>query len=211
VKLWAKEEFEGERFAWRGWDMWRDYSGHLMTNHAAHTADMAQLALGTDDTGPVEIEPLTAGHQGEMRLCPVVMRYAGGTELRFTNANRREIYTGERGTLSMRRNGFSVDPPELVQDPPDRSVVEKWQRGGEHVARPHIENWLACVRDRSTPNAPLEAGHRTATICHLASIARELRRKLRWDPERETFLGDQEADALLDRPRRPGWELPVSA
>jgi predicted dehydrogenase len=207
LRLWAKEEFGGERFAWRGWDMWRDYSGHLMTNHAAHSADMAQLALGTDDTGPVEVWPELDGFKGEMRNCPVMMRYANGVELAFTGT-RAEVYRGEKGTLNMRRNGFAVDPPELVKDPPDRSVLAKWTGGGEHVARPHIQNWLDCIKTRGTPNSPVEAGHRTATICHLANIARELKRKLRWDPHKEEFVGDDEANALRDRPRRKGFELP---
>jgi predicted dehydrogenase len=216
VKLWAKEELGGERFAWRGWDMWRDYSGHLMTNHAAHSADMAQLALGMDHTGPVEIEPLTKDYKGPMNRCPVVMRYANGVELRFEARSDRahgetyrgDLYRGERGTLTMRRNAFAVDPPGLVTGAPDRSVLAKWTGGGQHVARPHIANWLDCLRTRGVPNAPVEAGHRTATICHLAGIARELRRKLRWDPDREQFVGDEEADRLLERPRRKGWELP---
>jgi predicted dehydrogenase len=207
-RLWAKEEFGTERFAWRGWDMWRDYSGHLMTNHAAHTADMVQWALGTDDTGPVEIWPEMEGYQGEMRTCPVVMKYASGTELAFTNTVRTEVYAGEKGTLNMRRNGFSVNPPELAKNPPDRSVLAKWSGGGENVARPHIQNWLDCVKTRKDPIAPVEAGHRTATICHLAGIARELKRKLKWDPAKEEFVGDAEANALRDRPRRKGFELP---
>lgn len=41
---------------WRGWDLCRDYSGHMMTNWGAHSVDMVQWALGRDDTGPVEIQ-----------------------------------------------------------------------------------------------------------------------------------------------------------
>jgi predicted dehydrogenase len=211
LRLWAKEEFGAERFSWRGWDMWRDYSGHLMTNHAAHSADMAQLALGMDHTGPVEVWPELEGYQGEMRNCPVVMRYANGVELAFNGPRLGEVYKGEKGTLTMSRNRFSVNPPELAKDPPDPSVRDKWtggRGGGESVARPHVQNWLDCIKTRGTPNSPVEAGHRTATLCHLANIARELKRKLRWDPEKEAFVGDDEANALRDRPRRKGFELP---
>ncbi|MCA9123323.1 MAG: hypothetical protein H6822_08235 [Planctomycetaceae bacterium] len=79
-------------------------------------------------------------------------------------------------------------------------------RGG-HVARPHLKNWLDCIRNRGVPNAPVEVGHRTLTICHLANIARELNRPLRWNPEAEQFV-DDEANRLLDRPRRKGFDLP---
>jgi hypothetical protein len=61
---------------------------------------------------------------------------------------------------------------------------------------------------RAEPRAPVEVGHRSVTICHLANIARELRRKVHWDPQTESFAGDDEANRLLDRPRRKGYELP---
>ncbi|MBI1903367.1 MAG: Gfo/Idh/MocA family oxidoreductase [Planctomycetia bacterium] len=206
-KLWVKDEFEIDGVLWRGWDLFRNYSGHLMTNWGAHSVDMVQLALGMDGTGPVEVRPLVDGHSGEMRRCPVAMRYAAGTELHFTPSVDRIVFHGEKGVLRMRRNDFEVDPPELVADAPDPVAKEKWVGAG-HVARPHIENWLACLASRKTPNAPVEADHRTVTICHLANIARELRRPLRWDPAKEVFAGDDEANRLLDRPRRKGFELP---
>ena len=77
------------------------------------------------------------------------------------------------------------------------------------VARPHLQNWFDCIRSRQDPVAPVEVGHRSVTVCHLAGIARELGRKLRWDPIAETFPDDEEARELIDRPRRRGWELPA--
>jgi len=72
----------------------------------------------------------------------------------------------------------------------------------------HIENWFDCIKSRARPTADVEIGHRTVTVGHLINIAREVGRKLRWDPERELVVDDPEANALLDRPRRKGWELP---
>jgi hypothetical protein len=108
----------------------------------------------------------------------------------------------------MLRNEFETDPPGLATDPPDPVVVARWEGGG-HVARPHLENWLECVRTRGVPNAPVEPGHRTATVCQLANIARELNRPLRWNPQEERFEGDEEADALLERPQREAFRLPA--
>ncbi|HRX78653.1 MAG TPA: hypothetical protein P5307_06295 [Pirellulaceae bacterium] len=51
-------------------------------------------------------------------------------------------------------------------------------------------------------------GHRTATICHLGNIVREVGRPLRWNPLVEQFDGDDSANQLLSRPRRKGFELP---
>lgn len=208
-KLWVKDEFKFDGQRWRGWDMWRSYSGHLMTNWGAHSIDMVQCALGTERTGPVEIWPLTDGHDGQMRLCPVVARYENGTELRFVlRFADKWTFHGDRGTALMRRNEFRTDPPELATGAPDPKEQQKIWQGQSVVARPHIQNWLDCIKTRGTPSAPVQIGHRSVSTCHLANIAREVGRKLRWDPDKETFPGDDEANALLDRPRRKGFELP---
>lgn len=224
AKLWVKEEFKVGDLLWRGWDLYRDFSGHLMTNWGAHNVDMVQYALGKDDTGPVEIRavaPLSLNEVGqqwkhksplpqsdhERRFWPVVMRYADGIEVRFIHGPDFIRFYGERGVLKLRRNHFETDPPDLIKDGPDPSVAEKW-KGGGHVARPHLDNWLDCIRTRGIPNAPVEVGHRSVTVCHLANLARELHRPLRWNPEAERFMDDPAADALLDRPRRRGFELP---
>ena len=240
-QLWMKEDFKVGDLLWRGWDLYRDYSGHLMTNWGAHSVDMVQHALGKDDTGPVEIradapeavQPIwemwkqktpapvarlfesssrtpDSENQatGELRrFWPVTMRYADGVEVRFVHGPDFIRFYGERGVMKMRRNHFATDPPDLVKNGPDPSVAEKWQGGG-HVARPHLKNWLDCIRTRGVPSAPVEVGHRTVTICHLANIARELNRPLRWNPEAEQFVDDDEANRLLDRPRRKGFDLP---
>ena len=212
-RLWMKDVRQWQDRNWRGWDMWRDYSGHLMTNWGAHAVDIVQWALGTDRSGPVEIEPLIDQHTGEMRFCPVLMRYAHGTELHMTHPTgfyAGGLLYGERGQIKIFRNGFTAFPRKLITDPPNPAMATLWQGKGI-VAKPHLQNWLDSIKSRRDPVAPVEVGHRTATICHLANIARELKRKLRWDPVEETFPDDEEARALIDRPRRAGWELPELA
>jgi predicted dehydrogenase len=210
-RLWIKDERQVDGQNWRGWDMWHDYSGHLMTNWGGHSVDQAQWALGMDDSGPLEVWPLTDGHQGEMRSCPVVARYANGVELRFELTYLRGggcIVHGERGQMIISRNHFSTVPPDLVKNPPAAEAAKIWQ-GVSVVAKPHLQDWLDCIKTRGTPHAPVEIAHRSVTVCHLAGIARELRGKIRWDPQQETLLtGDDEARALLDRPRRKGFALP---
>lgn len=225
-QLWMKEDFHVGNLLWRGWDLFRDYSGHLMTNWGAHSVDMVQYALGRDHTGPTEIRvsepasvaaiwpgwktktPEPSGDAGDRRFWPVTMSYPDGVVLQFVLGQEAIVFHGEKGRLKMRRNFFETDPPGLAANAPDPSVAAKWEGAG-HVARPHLENWMDCIRTRSVPNAPVEVGHRTVTICHLANIARELNRPLRWQPELERFIDDEAADALLDRPRRPGFELPI--
>ena len=108
----------------------------------------------------------------------------------------------------MRRNYFETDPPGLVTHGPDAAVTDKW-KGGVHVARPHLENWLDAIRTGSKLNAPVEAGHRTVTICHLANIAREQNVPLSWNPQQERFVDNLKADSLLDRSRRTGFDFPI--
>jgi predicted dehydrogenase len=208
-KLWVKDEFTVDGVLWRGWDLWRDYSGHLTTNWGAHSLDMVQWALGMEESGPVEVQPLREGYEGEMRRCPVALRYASGVEVRLVLPVRAPwTFFGTEGKAFMLRNVFRTEPRELAVDAPDpREARRPWQ-GFREVARPHVENWLDCIKTRGSPNAPVEIGHRSVTVCHLVNLARELGRPLRWDPATETFPGDEEANALLDRPRRPGFELP---
>ena len=238
-QLWIKEDFKVGDLLWRGWDLFRDYSGHLMTNWGAHTVDMVQLALGRDDSGPVEVRAVEPNSVAELwphwksktpapleqsgnpshdrRFWPVTMKYADGIELHFTPWDSMQagslksgpdfiVFHGEKGLLKMRRNHFETDPPGLVSNGPDAAASDKW-KGSGHVARPHLENWLDAIRNGAPLNAPVEAGHRTVTICHLANIARELNRPLRWDPVREQFTEDAAADDSLIRPRRSGFSL----
>ena len=73
----------------------------------------------------------------------------------------------------------------------------------------HLQNWIDCIRSRKLPVADVEIGHRSVSVCHLANIARAAGRTLRWDPKNESFLDDAEANQLLTRKRRAGFELPV--
>ena len=79
---------------------------------------------------------------------------------------------------------------------------------GRPYVQAQINNGLDCIQSGALPVADVEIGHRTATVCHLGNIGRTLGRNLRWDPVAEKFLGDDEANPLLDHPRRKGFELP---
>lgn len=71
----------------------------------------------------------------------------------------------------------------------------------------HYENFLDCVRTRQTPTADVEIGCRSVTVCHLANIAHALHRPLRWDPVREEFPDDAEANRCLARAQREPWQI----
>ncbi|MEX0613631.1 MAG: Gfo/Idh/MocA family oxidoreductase [Pirellulales bacterium] len=189
-----------------GWMQWRDYSGGEMTNWGAHGVDQIQWALGMDHSGPTDLWPESPGANGM-----AAMRYADGTLVRFEREGAPmggAVFFGSECKMEINRNRFATNPADFVKDAPDPAVQQKWEGDG-WIAQPHIQNWLDCIKTRDVPNADVEIGHRSITICHLLNITRELGRELQWDPAAERFANDDEANQLLDRPRRAGFELPA--
>ncbi|MEJ5367238.1 MAG: Gfo/Idh/MocA family oxidoreductase [Bryobacteraceae bacterium] len=190
------------RWAWY-WDYDNGGQSWGVSGWGTHALDQVQCALGADDTGPIEFSP-----QGEGENAPVIMRYANGTLLKCTGQKRPDhsdlgaIFVCEKGTLEIKRGTLVADPPELIRDKPEDTP----EGPGEN--RWHIENFLDCLRTRRQPNAHLEAAHRSTTICHLISICRERGKTLEWDPKEERVRNDAQANAMLSRPRRKGYELP---
>ena len=117
------------------------------------------------------------------------------------------IFTGEHGKIEINRNKFTSNPPDLIKNPPSPAKAAAWEGVG-WIARPHLQNWLDCIKTRAKPNADVEIGHRSISVCHLLNITRELGRKLKWDPAKEQFVDDAEANTYVSRPRRKGYELP---
>lgn len=192
------------------WGNWRDYSNGQLTGLGSHAFDMVQYALGADESGPVALWPVEEG-----RTARIHFRYANGVEvrLRFPDAEPYRgprlgaVFVGAHCKIEINRNTFTTNPPDFIKHPPDPKLAEKWEGEG-WIARDHVQNWFDCIKTRQKPNADVEIGHRTASLCQLLVITRQLMRPLKWDPAKEVFPGDDEANALLDRPRRPGWELP---
>ena len=183
-----------------------------MTNWGAHGVDQVQWALGMDGTGPVELWPITEGTNGQ-----VGMRYANGVELHFMpdkGPAGGAIFVCEKGKLEINRNKFTSNPPEIAAELLKKvNVAEEERKWSDELAlwqaRWHMQNWIDCIRTRELPVADVEIGHRSISVCHLANIVRRLGRKLRWDPETETFPDDAEANTFVTRPRRKDYELPV--
>jgi hypothetical protein len=76
-----------------------------------------------------------------------------------------------------------------------------------YESREHHGNWLECVRSRRQTIAPVEVAHRACSACLIHHMAMKLKRKLYWDPQRERFKNDDEANAMLSRPQRPPYAL----
>jgi len=196
---------------WLNWMQWRDFAGGEMTNWGAHGVDQIQWALGADDTGPVHLAPLADAPSGSL-----VARYPSGVEVKFMleqGPMGGAVFIGEHGKLEINRNKVTSNPPEIAA-----GILAQVDVAAEEVAwsdqtalwqaQQHLQNWLDCIRSRGRPVADVEIGHRSISACHLANIVRRLGRPLDWNPVAERFVADPEADGLLSRPRRAGFELP---
>jgi hypothetical protein len=133
----------------------------------------------------------------------VFYRYADGTVLKLDNGpGGGAIFLGDQGKITIDRNRFAAEPAELAESPLKDSDLRL------EVSDDHLQNWIDCIKSRQRPVADVEIGHRSTTVCHLGNIARWLGRRLQWDPARERFPGDDEANACLSRPQRKPYQLP---
>jgi predicted dehydrogenase len=180
---------------WPEWRNYRDIGGGGFSDFGAHHFDIAQWALGMDDSGPVEVIPPDGKEHDRL-----VFVYANGVPM-YHGAEADCVFNGTKGRILVSR-GFLRAEPESILD-------TKLGPGDVHLdrGRNHRDDWLHCIRTRERPIADAEIGHRTATICQLGIIAFELNRPLRWDPESERFMGDDEANRLIGRPMRGPWRI----
>jgi predicted dehydrogenase len=188
-----------------------DYSGGQVTNFGAHSIDIAQWGLGRDASGPIRVEHVYADYLPTGSLFDVATHvkfhceYDDGVELEcFTSQPEvRCIFEGTEGTLRIDAKGENfVTVPERI------STVKL---GANDVrlgdATDHQRDFLDSVKSRRDPSAPVEVGHRGATVCHLGNIATRLATKLAWDPQNETFhgTGSAPANAMVHRSGRLPW------
>ena len=200
-----------------------DYSGGQMTNFGAHSNDIAQWGNGTSLTGPVEFEPVYAEFPPKGSLfttaekCKFIARYANGVELTCESGGPGFgcRFEGTEGWVDFGWKGLTTYPESLKDSKigPDEihlpvSVPPEQASGSRNHCWDHARNFINAVKTRQDPIEPVEIGHRTASLCHIANSALLLGRKLRWDPERETFPDDAEANAMLQRPMREPWVMP---
>ena len=182
----------------------RDYSGGEMTNTGAHWFDIAQWGIGADETGPVEVEGSGRYHAEGLwdtfHHIHVEWTYASRVKLICTNSGPAVTFTGTEGWVS--GDGRSAEPASILTSAIGANDIRLYR-----TSRGHMGTFLHCMRTREDPSAPVEVGHRTATVCHIGNIAMTLQRKLTWDPVKEEFPDDDEANRLLWRPYRQPWRL----
>ncbi|MDO8539184.1 MAG: Gfo/Idh/MocA family oxidoreductase [Opitutaceae bacterium] len=190
-----------------------NYAAGQVTNWGVHYIDIAQWALGADDSGPVEVEGKgefpTTGLFSTATKVDFTCKYANGVTLRchtrydgVGDGNVR--YFGERGWVDVSRSANHASNPDFLKE-----ITAQAGKGAVKltVSTNHHDNFLNAVRTRTKPISDLEIGHRTTTVCNLGNIAMQLGRKLRWDPARESFIDDPMADRMRHRSMRGPWGL----
>lgn len=181
---------------WPQWRAYREYSGGGHTDMGAHHYDIAQWALGMDESGPVEIIPPDDPSTGT----GVRYLYENGVEM-IHGGPSGCTFTGTEGTLRIDRGHLSADPADAINEPLADDEVHLYESVDHH------RNWIDCIRERKRPVADVEIGARSVAVVHLGNLAYWHGRKLKWDPKNWRF-DDVEANQWLDRERRDPWQLP---
>jgi len=179
---------------------WRKYfdfdSGATLLDWGAHTVDLCQWANDADTTTPVSFEP-----DGNT----IHARYANGVKLVMRSGGWLGLGTcpvrfeGDEGWVETGDSGRIELHPKSLLDERKRFVVR-----GTHPAQ-HTRNFFDCVKSRALTAANADVMRHSHVACHAAAIAWQLGRKVTFDPAREAFVGDEEANRMRTRAKRAPW------
>jgi predicted dehydrogenase len=201
-----------------GWLRCEQFGAGMITGWGAHHVDSAHWGMGTEYTGPVEVsgwaEFPKSGLWDVHGKFKTEALYADGVKMTISGDFPNGIkFYGTEGWIFVSRGNEKVtnsDPASKLKDPEalaasDPKIITSVIGADEiHLYKSDDQhgNWLDCIKSRLQPIAPAEIGHRSCSACLLHHIAMKLPRKLYWDPLRERFKNDDEANARLSRPQR---------
>jgi len=190
------------------WIFIQDYAGGHVTGWGIHHVDCAHWGMGTDDTGPVEVEGTGTfpkdGLYDSAVAWKVECRYANG--LKMIYADEHQVahgvkYIGTDGWVYVHRGAIDAQPKSLLQSAIRPNEIHLYESSDHH------RNFLDCIKTRARTICPVEVAHRSTVVCHLTNICLWLGRKVRWDPQKEQFVNDPEAERFTSRAMRGPWHL----
>jgi hypothetical protein len=168
-------------------------------NWGQHHYDIVQWAAGADNTGPVEL------FMDQGRSC---YKYANGVVV-YGKPYPGEKVGGDGGVCLVGTSGrIVVDRGNLISDP--EGIVREPLRPDEvhlYHSDSHSGNFLECVRTRKKTICDVDIAHRAASALLLGGIVKQLQRPLKWDPQLEQFVGDDEANRMQSIAQRPPWRI----
>ena len=183
-----------------------DYSGGQLTDWGAHINDVAQWGNNTEHTGPISVDGHGVFEPDDLydtaTEWEITFEYANGVTLICKSGRPSVRFEGTDGWVFCYWDSLEASSPEIL----------KSQIGPEEIhlrTCPQREqrDFLNCVKTRQDTYAPAEVGHRSITLSHIGNISMMLRRKLRWSPDTERFIDDEQANRMLSRPMRSPWHL----
>jgi predicted dehydrogenase len=205
-----------------GWLRCEQFGAGMITGWGSHHIDSAHWGMGMERSGPVEVwghaEFPKTGLWDVHGLFRTEALYANGVKMVVSNELPNGIkFEGTDGWIFVTRGNYQAtasDPvnadgtkPLDASDPKILTSVIGPKEFHFQVSTNHHGNWLESIRDNKQPIAPVEEAHRSCSACLLHHIAMKLNRKVYWDPEKEKFKNDEEADAMLSRPQRHPYIL----
>lgn len=201
-----------------GWLRCEQFGAGMITGWGAHHLDIAHWGMGTEYTGPIELEA-TAKFPDEGLWTvhgdfEVTAKYANGVTMKVSGSYPNGVrFEGTEGWIFVGRGNVGVTESDPVLGGTESEAFKGSDRkimtsviGPEEIhlyeSEEQHKNWLDCIVSRQQPIAPVEVAHRSCSACLLSHIAMKVPRKLYWDPARERFKNDDEANSMLSRPNR---------
>jgi myo-inositol 2-dehydrogenase/D-chiro-inositol 1-dehydrogenase len=220
-----------------GWNFrwWLEYSGGQVTDWGVHHTDIALWALGGENTGPIEAEgkgdfpifpadfDVIAFLDGQRKApsnsynvartfdCNLIL--PNGNTINLVSKDNELIIQGEKGRIRVNRGSLTGKPIEEIAQSKtdaewlDREVARLYRGMPIHNRSPHMANFFDCVKTRQKPISDVWTHCNSVAACHMANIAMLLRRKVKFDPEKYQFIGDEQANRLMSRKRREPYTI----
>jgi predicted dehydrogenase len=209
-----------------GWITTEDFGLGMITNWGAHHMDIAQWAMGMELSGPTAIEAKAEFMTNDVwtvhSTYHVELMYPNGMQVilddKFENGLRFEGSEGwvfcSRGAVRVTSSDGNATVPEDVSKGPlrasDAKILSPLDSGAKRwpASSNHYLNWLESIVANRDPIAPVDQAARSLQACAVAWIGMKLKRKLTWDPTKESFVGDAEANTMRGRkPRKSEYDL----
>jgi predicted dehydrogenase len=186
-----------EKTHFPNWRNYKEYGNGMTADWGAHMFDIAQWGLGKDNSGPIAIYPPDKDHKY------MTYEYDNGVKMTHEDFGRGYAvrFIGTKGVIDISRGFFETLPGDLAKHEFTDSEIKLYTSDN------HYTNWLESIKSRKPTVSTAEIGHRTASVCHLTNIGYELQRPLFWNPAKEEFINDTEANKLRSGYLRKPWSM----
>jgi predicted dehydrogenase len=205
-----------------GWLRCEQFGAGMITGWGAHHIDTAHWAMGMTQSGPIEVSGKaafpTSGMWNVHGIFTTEALYANGVKMVVSNELPNGIkFEGTEGWVFVTRGNYRatssdpIDPkapkPLEASNPAILTSIIGANEIHLPVSADHHGNWLEAIKAKTQPIAPVEAAHRACSTCLVHHIAMKVKRKVYWDPAKEMFKDDDEANKMLSRDQRAGYVL----